>query len=149
MKDLYAQLGVNADASAGEIAAAGMTSPEAGACALILANEEQREAYDRTHATLKSIGVLRHRLGLDSGDSWFLANYPDFAPRFRSAIATGKPAAAPGDPALAEQTRSESLQQTRVAEAVTVQAPAKSSWLVPIGVGAAIVILLIALVLLL
>jgi hypothetical protein len=49
-------------------------------CAPILQDEKKRAGYDQAHATLNAIGILRHRLGLDSGESWFLESCPDFAP---------------------------------------------------------------------
>ncbi len=80
MKDLYRKLGIDPKASTGEITAALAVKPEMREYAPILQDEKRRAGYDQAHATLNTIGILRHRLGLDSGDSWFLANCPDFAP---------------------------------------------------------------------
>jgi hypothetical protein len=80
MKDLYRRLGIDPKASTGDVAAALASKPEMGECAAILQDPEKRAGYDQAHATLNAIGILRHRLGLGSGDSWFLENCPDFAP---------------------------------------------------------------------
>lgn len=80
MKNLYHALGIDPKASREEVAAALELKPGIGGCAPILQDEEKRAAYNQAHATLKAIGILRHRLGLDSGDSWFLKDCPDFAP---------------------------------------------------------------------
>lgn len=81
MKDLYRKLGIDPKASSAEVAAALESKPDMSGCAPILRDEQKRAAYDQAHATLKAIGILRHRLGLDSGDSWFLQDSPDFVPR--------------------------------------------------------------------
>jgi hypothetical protein len=148
MKDLYARLGIGPDASAGEVVEAGQASPEAGACAQVLADATQRAAYDRAYSTLKSIGILRHRLGLDSGESWFLSRYPDFAPRFRSAIATGK--------AKVEATQTRTMPQVATIEDTrskakpgAAQPAAKSNRLVPILVAVVVVALIVILILVL
>jgi len=80
MKDLYRKLGIDPKASNQEVAAALELKPEMSKYATILRDEEKRTGYNQAHATLNAIGILRHRLGLDSGDSWFLENCPDFAP---------------------------------------------------------------------
>jgi len=81
MKDLYRNLDIDPGASAEELAAALQNRPDLSEYAPVLLDEKKRAGYDRTHAILKTIGVLRHKLSLDSGDSWFLENYPDFAPK--------------------------------------------------------------------
>lgn len=146
MKDLYARLGISPDASAGEVVESGQASPEAGACAQVLADTTQRAAYDRAYFTLKSIGILRHRLGLDSGESWFLSHYPDFAPRFRSAIATGK--------AKVEATQTRNMPQVATIEDTrSIPKPdaskpaAKSTRLVPILAAVAVIVLIVVLIL--
>lgn len=144
MKDLYARLGIKTDATAGEIAAAGQASPEAGDCARILANRAQREVYDRAYSTLKSIGVLRHHLGLDSGESWFLNQYPDFAPRARSAVARVKPAVA-----QPEATTSEAAQARTNQKSVSAAQGKSSSKLLPILVAVAVVTVIVVMVVLL
>jgi hypothetical protein len=99
MKDLYAKLGIDQGASQSEVAAALQCRPELSACSPILLNVEKRAMYDRAHMALKAIGQLRHKLGLDSGDSWFLQNCADYVPRQRSAVTAEKPAAAIGNSA--------------------------------------------------
>jgi len=81
MKNLYHILGVDPKASQEEVAAALELKPETEKFAPILLNEEKRAAYNQAHATLSAIGILRHRLGLDSGESWFLEDCPDFSPK--------------------------------------------------------------------
>lgn len=84
MKDLYLQLGINPDASHSDIEAAFERRPELAESRVILLNESRRAAYNRTVSTMRSIGMLRHRLGLDNNNSWFVDNCPDFAPRLHS-----------------------------------------------------------------
>jgi len=81
MKNLYHALGIDPKASREEVAAALEVKPELNNCAPILLDDEKRAAYSQAHATVSAIGVLRHHLGLDTGDSWFLEDSPDFAPR--------------------------------------------------------------------
>lgn len=81
MKDLYNRLGIEPQSSAEEVAAALESKPELSAVASILLNPHRRAEYDETHQVLTTIGVLRNRLGLDTGHSWFLRNCRDFAPR--------------------------------------------------------------------
>jgi len=81
MKDLYRKLGIEPGASIAEVREALDKSPKLDEFAAILLDEEKREGYDEAHAALRAIGVMRHQLGLDSGDTWFVENYPDFAPR--------------------------------------------------------------------
>jgi hypothetical protein len=99
MKDFYAKLGIDQGATQSEVAAALQSRPELSACSSILLNGEKRAVYDRAHMALKAIGQLRHKLGLDSGDSWFLQNCADYVPRQRSAVTVEKPVAAAGNPA--------------------------------------------------
>lgn len=153
MKDLYARLGISPEASAEEIVAAGQAGPEAGACARVLADAGQRAAYDRAYSTLKSIGILRHRLGLDSGDSWFLNRYPDFAPRFRSAIASGKARGEGAAPSAVQAAQQAPAQNAGSAPGQTKpasqQPAANSTRLVPVLAAVAAIVLVIALVLVL
>ena len=135
---MYSSLGIDAKASREEVAAALQLKPGSGASPAILLDEEKRSAYDRAHETLKTIGMLRHRLGLDSGDSWFLETCPDFAPRSRTAKAPAKPgepepeAASPGaNPDIAQ------------AQGVKTRPQAHSRRLIPIIVGIIVVILLV------
>lgn len=78
MKDLYRKLGIKPEASSEEIEAAARLRPELARQAEILLDEKRRARYDRAHAALSAIGTLRHRLGLDSGDTGFLDRHPDF-----------------------------------------------------------------------
>lgn len=86
MQDLYARLGVEQDADKARIVEALRTKPELADRSAILLDAEKRAVYDRARATLKTVGELRRRLGLDRGESWFIRNYPDFA---RAAVAAG------------------------------------------------------------
>jgi hypothetical protein len=81
MKDLYLQLGINPNASQSDIEAAVANHPDLADTAAILLNDSRRAAYSRTVSTVRSIGMLRHRLGLDNDESWFIEHCPDFAPR--------------------------------------------------------------------
>jgi hypothetical protein len=98
MKDLYAKLGIDQAASQAEVAAALQSRPELSACSAVLLNAEKRAVYDRTHMALKAIGQLRHKLGLDLRESWFLRNCADYVPRQRSGIPAEKPAAGKSSP---------------------------------------------------
>jgi hypothetical protein len=91
VKDLYLKLGIDRGASAAEVQAALEIKPELSDYAMILMDTEKRALYDSTHSTLKMIGALRLRLGLDSGPSWFLKNYLDFAPAQKLANAAQNP----------------------------------------------------------
>lgn len=81
MKNLYLQLGIDPQASQDDIEAALQAKPELADAAAILLDESRRAAYNRTVSTLSSIGMLRHRLGLDADQTWFVKTCPDFAPR--------------------------------------------------------------------
>ena len=98
MKDLYFRLGIDRGASAEEVQAALEIKPELSDYAPILLRSEQRALYDSTHSTLKMIGELRYRLGLDSDRSWFLEHCPDYAFRKNAA----KPSQDPGKGANAD-----------------------------------------------
>lgn len=80
MKDLYTELNVDPKSSAAEIAEALKRQPGLASAGTILINPKKRAVYDRSHSTLKTIGSLRYRLGLDTGQTWFLREHPDFAP---------------------------------------------------------------------
>jgi DnaJ-class molecular chaperone len=99
MKDLYAKLGIDQHASQSEVTAALQSRPELSAFSTVLLNAEKRAVYDRAHTALKAIGQLRHKLGLDSGESWFLQNCADYVPRQRSAVSAEKSPAAAGSSA--------------------------------------------------
>lgn len=81
MKDLYLQLGIDPHADQSDIEAALRQHPELGDAAAILLNAPRRAAYNRSVSTVRSIGMLRHRLGLDAQSTWFVETCPDFAPR--------------------------------------------------------------------
>ncbi len=106
MQDHFLQLGIDPEANAADIKAAIEAKPELEAAAQILLNERRRAAYQRTVLTLRSIGMLRHRLGLDNEDSWFVQSCPDFAPRLHSRKFTAQAAttAESTAPAVAEST---------------------------------------------
>jgi hypothetical protein len=99
MKDLYAKLGIEPAASPKQIAEALKQKPELAALGTILLNPQKRAVYDGTHFTLKTIGALRQRLGLDGDGSWFLQAHPDFAPSLTT-VATTRQAATAADPGL-------------------------------------------------
>lgn len=102
MKDLYSSLGIDPGASEEEVVAALESKPDLATYAAILQANDRRAAYDRTHAALKAIGALRHRLGLDSERSWFLENFPDFAPALRAGLRPNPmPGGAPQTPEAA------------------------------------------------
>lgn len=81
MQDLYARLRIEPDAGRENVIEAFKLEPDLDEFSAILLDPDRRSVYDRTRATLKTIGELRHRLGLDSRGSWFADNYPDFAAR--------------------------------------------------------------------
>jgi len=81
MKDLYLQLGIDPNASPADIKVALQAKPELSDSASILLDEQRRAAYRRLVTTIRTIGLLRDRLGLDADRSWFVESCPDFAPR--------------------------------------------------------------------
>ena len=85
MKDLYSALGIDPEASDEDIAASQELKPGLPDYSSILLNERRRAVYDSTYTTLKTIGVLRQKLKLDSGHSWFLEQHSDFTPKLGSA----------------------------------------------------------------
>ena len=103
MKDWYYRLGIDPGASSTEVAAALDLKPELSVCAEILLDDEPREGYDQVHTTLTAIGVMRHSLRLDSGDSWFLENCADFAPARRLARPSGGSRQPPSDDSTHEK----------------------------------------------
>ena len=142
MKDLYYRLGIEPQSSGEEIAAALEAKPELSACAGILLDPERRAQYDETHQILKTIGLLRHRLGLDTGHSWFLENCADFAPRKSLPFAAKQPTQhAAGTPAR------ENRQAPRSTAAPPAKPAARSSKALPVAlglIGLLVAILLIA-----
>lgn len=105
MKDLYRRLGIEPQSSDEEIRAALESRPAMQGCSGILLDPARRAAYDETHHILKTIGLLRHRLGLDTGHSWFLDNCPDFAPRRGPAAGNGQAAQPQADAQRGEEQR--------------------------------------------
>lgn len=85
MKDLYLRLGITPDAGTAEIAASEDDDKRAADYRAILLDPQRRDSYDRAFAVVKAIGILRGRLGLDSGPSWFQDHCPDFVPPLRAA----------------------------------------------------------------
>ncbi len=138
MKDLYFHLGINPKSSAGEVAAALDLKPEMRVYAPILLHEKQRSLYDRTHATLSSIGRLRQRLGLDSGDSWFLQNCPDFSPKLRSKRPSQKSAEV-----SPQASPPEKLHNVPARKGVKTKPPARTKWLVPVALAITAIVLLV------
>lgn len=85
MKDLYLELGIDQQASEADIAASTTSNAGLGDSAALLLDPQRRAVYDSTYTTLKTIGELRHRLGMDANDSWFIENHPDFVPSLKQA----------------------------------------------------------------
>ena len=139
MQDLYAKLGIEPDAGDVEVAAALERNPELRACSTILLDPGKRALYDGTHATVKAIGMLRYRLGLDVGASWFLENHPDFAPGLKSAAGVARSARmSAAEPTSAPVPKKAALPQ----QAVKTRSPNGSKWVVGIitlVVGAAFI----------
>lgn len=141
MQDLYLQLGINPDASAEEIDAAIRKKPQLTAASEILLNPQRRAAYQRTVLTLRSIGTLRHRLGLDNDSSWFLDTCADFAPRLQS---RRNVASAPGAES-APVTATAGVGQSSAASAAAAPAkttPPSRSWVKLLLIAAGVVALL-------
>ena len=136
MKDLYAKLGIDRSASPGEVQAALEARPGMSDFSAILLASEKRAVYDSTHATLKMIGAMRHRLGLDSGHSWFLEHCPDFAP---------KQVAAKPPPNPAKDTRADTSPranpESQPPTSVAPRPAARPRWLIPVLVLVAAAIL--------
>ena len=95
MRDLYRRLELEPTATAEEISAALEKLPKGKPGASILLDEEKRELYDRTHATLKLIARLRFNLDLDKSDTWFLHEFPDFAIMPKPKLGAGAARSAP------------------------------------------------------
>jgi hypothetical protein len=90
MHDLFLRLGISTDASADDIAAAIESKPHLATASEILLNPQRRAAYQRTVFTLRSIGELRHRLGLDNDTSWFQETCGDFSTHAQARKFTAK-----------------------------------------------------------
>lgn len=135
MKDLYLKLGISQDASPEDIEAAIKARPDCAGSAAILLDKRRRAAYNRSVSTIRSIGILRDRLGLDKEPSWFQHTCPDFAPKLHVAKFAAKPAP---KRQVTESTAS------RPAPAERRQADPKSGleWMRPVYIGLALIILL-------
>lgn len=73
MRDLYKRLGLEPQASDGDIATAIATCHHTALKAdarAVLEVKSRREEYDALHTTLSDIGLLRARLGLTHGAYW-------------------------------------------------------------------------------
>ena len=83
MKDLYKALGLNPNASTGQILAriseAGSTMLAKDAKAVLL-DDQKREIYDKNYKILKEIGRIRQDLSLLGGPSWKIVDSSDFNP---------------------------------------------------------------------
>ncbi len=130
MKDLYSKLGIDRGASAKEVQAALEIKPELSDYAMILLDTEKRALYDSTHSTLKMIGELRFRLGLDSGRSWFLEHCPDFAFRKNTAKSSQNPAK-DGTTDTSDNANPADQQPKSVAPTPPAQSKWPTKWLIP------------------
>jgi len=101
MHDLFLRLGVSTDASNDDIAAAIESKPHLATASEILLNPQRRAAYQRTVFTLRSIGELRHRLGLDNEASWFQETCGDFSAHAQARKFTAKAEVAAVEPVAA------------------------------------------------
>lgn len=146
MHDLFLRLGISTDASADEIAAAIESKPHLAGASEILLNPLRRAAYQRTVFTLRSIGELRHRLGLDSDASWFQETCGDFSAHAQARKFTAKAdaGAEAGQPALAAG-RPGTVSGPVTGRADTASAARSRSWLNPL-LAVAVVVALLALV---
>ena len=138
MKDLYSKMSLEPEAGEEEIAAAIQQRPEWSAYSTILLNRDRRAFYDRTHATLRTIGELRHRLKLEAGGSWFLDTSPDFAHRFNPALAP-----APPKPAASDTAPGTARADTPPAADTRSEKPVTRKHVVAIAIGVISLILLI------
>jgi len=138
MKDLYLRLGIHENASAEQIATALELTPEKDEYSLILLNKQRRAVYDRAHATLRSVGMLRQSLDLFSGDSWFEKHYQDFVPGRRSAVFRPRP-----EKAQSADIKPQDTHEVRAQEAVKTKPPSRSKWLVPVLLAIAGAVLLV------
>jgi len=129
MKDLYYLLGIEPQAGEEEIRAALASKPALADCSGILLDPARRGEYDEVHHILKTIGLLRHRLGLDTGHSWFLDNCPDFAPRKAPPTGRTQPVQAAAGVQQAEERRE------APPAAAPPKAEARSSRAMPLALG--------------
>jgi len=143
MKDLYRQLSLDSSASRAEVEAALQSRPELGEAAEVLLNDSRRAVYNRAASTIRSIGMLRHRLGLDNDQTWFVESCPDFAPRLhtRKYVAPERvnPAAASAEPTATETSKSAAAVTTATATGASMDNSKSKTWL-----KAAVVIFVLA-----
>ena len=147
MQDHFLKLGLDPAATSAEILEAIEANPEQAAAAEILLNDHRRAAYQRTVSTLRSIGLLRHRLGLDNDQSWFVESCPDFTPRLHNRkIAPQPPAAAEATGAAsgANATQTSSVSATPVTPSAGEKTGPNRPWLKPV-----IIVLIVATILVL
>lgn len=97
MKDLYARLGLEPEATLEQIEAAAKDSGHSESVAGVLLVPDHRAGYDHCHATLTAIGNLRKRLKLDDEPTWFTQECRDFVPRKKRAEAPEASASEPGE----------------------------------------------------
>lgn len=146
MQDLFLQLGLDPDATRADIESALKAKPEQSAAAEILLNEHRRAAYQRTVSTLRSIGILRHRLDLDRDNTWFVESCPDFAPRLHTRKFAAQPPAAPD---VAAAGPANTAGDKPVTSSSTGKSAHTRAWLKPLLVASAIAAILILLIVLL
>jgi hypothetical protein len=151
MRDLYLRLGISTDANADEIASAISAKPHLGAAADVLLNPQRRAAYQRTVFTLRSIGELRHRLGLDDDASWFHETCGDFsshaqARKFTAKVETGAAGAAePAIPPAGSTGQGQTAPYGPLAGSKSASPKPSSAWLKPLlAVAAVLALLLVA-----
>ncbi len=85
MKDLYARLGLDPEATEAQIEVAAKDSGHSESAAGVLLVADHRAGYDHCRATLLAIGNLRKRLKLDEEPTWFTRECADFVPTRRRA----------------------------------------------------------------
>jgi len=137
VRDLYFKLGIERGVGVEDIAAALEVHPEMSAYAPILLDGKKRAAYDRSHAALSAIGELRHQLGLNDGNSWFLEKYTDFARRRRSP-SSARTAQANVQASVSTETREAPRQ-----EGERARRTGRNRWLVPVLSGLALIIIVL------
>ncbi|HET6565149.1 MAG TPA: hypothetical protein VFG52_07010 [Xanthomonadales bacterium] len=147
MRDLFLQLNLDPNASSEDIAAAIKAKPLHEGAAEILLNERRRAAYQRTVSTLRSIGILRHRLGLDNDDTWFVQTCPDFAPRLHTRKFAAQPVVLDPEP-ISAMPPSNGKTSKVLADTAAAKAPSRG-WHKPLLVAAVIAAVLILLAVLL
>lgn len=143
MRDHFLQLNLDPDASSEVIAATIKAHPQHEEAAEILLNERRRAAYQRTVSTLRSIGILRHRLGLDNDDTWFVQTCPDFAPRLHTRKFAAQSAVA--DPEPIGAIPASNVNTPKVLPDTATDKTSSRGWYKPILVAAIIAAILVLL----